>query len=189
MTCFLFMWTTLDFAVSSETIFLSCFSDSGNDSTYPPAWSLLWSVAYEDTNIIRATEAQTHNLDLLASFPNFIPSKSYFFSGPSSSATSYVKPSVTTGISWALLPDLPQQLQSSIWCLAFYLFLSCSWIILYNPFLSPQQIAVFHGLLVWQSQSTLNIPIPLGAHCQPFIHVFIHLFLQYRAPIIRWAWC
>lgn len=64
--------------------------------THAPACSFLWVIAYDDTSLTGATEAQTHDLDLLDSFPNFITSKSCSFPGPSSHATSYVKPSVTT---------------------------------------------------------------------------------------------
>ena len=87
VNCYLFMWMTLDLAVSSEAI-LSCFSGLGNGSTYSPAWFLMWSAAYEDTSVISVIADQTHNLNLLASFPDFIALKSCFLSGPSSSATS-----------------------------------------------------------------------------------------------------
>ena len=74
---------------------------------------------------------------------------------------------------------------------SFYLLLS-SWIILYNPFLCPRQTAVFHGLLHPQSQSTLNSLIPFWAQngwaCQPFIHMFIHLFFQIWAPTTCRTW-
>lgn len=72
-------------------------------------------IAYEDTSVMRAAENQTHDLDLLTSFPNFIVSKSCSFSGTNSSVTSYVKPSVTT---WSILI-------SSSWYVTI-----CTWVVL-----------------------------------------------------------
>lgn len=82
-------------------VFLSHFSDSGNGSTQlTSCLSSLCSIAYEDTSIMVAAEDQTHGLDLLTSFSNFIASKSCSFSATNSSVISYVKPSVTA---WSIL--------------------------------------------------------------------------------------
>ena len=116
VNCYFFTWMGLDLALSSEAI-LSCFSGLGNGSTYSPAWFLVWSAAYEDTGIISVIADQTHNLNLSASFPNFITSKSCFLSGPSSVLPPRWRLWWPLGISRFLLHNLPQPLQSSIWCI------------------------------------------------------------------------